>query len=66
MRFTKAGFGPAANSTDYLYAANFHAGTVEIFDGNFAPVSLSNAFRTRRIPAGFAPFGLATLAATSM
>lgn len=41
-----------------LYAANFHAGTVEVYDGAFAPVSAPGAFVDPGIPAGFAPFGI--------
>ena len=45
-----------------LYVANFHAGTVEVYDGNFAPVSLaSGAFTDSKIPAGFAPFNIVNL-----
>lgn len=39
-----------------LYAANFHAGTVEVYDGDFAPVP--GGFVDPGIPAGFAPFGI--------
>ena len=41
-----------------LYAANFHAGTVEVYDGSFAAVPAPGAFVDPGIPAGFAPFGL--------
>lgn len=41
-----------------LYATNFHAGTVEVYDGAFAPVSSPGAFVDPRLPAGFAPFGI--------
>ncbi|HZJ17123.1 MAG TPA: TIGR03118 family protein [Chthoniobacteraceae bacterium] len=42
----------------FLYATNFHAGTVEIFDKNFAPVIKPGAFHDANIPAGYAPFGI--------
>ncbi len=61
-------FGPAvykglalasAGGANYLYAANFRAGTVDVFDKNFAPHSFGqNAFVDSSIPAGFAPFGI--------
>ncbi len=40
-----------------LYVANFHAGTVEVYDGNFAPVTLAaGAFNDPKIHlAGFCP-----------
>jgi uncharacterized protein (TIGR03118 family) len=45
-----------------LYVANFHAGTVEVYDGNFAPVALpAAAFTDSQLPAGFAPFNIVNL-----
>jgi len=45
-----------------LYVANFHAGTVEVYDGNFAPVTLAaGAFTDAQIPSGFAPFNIVNL-----
>jgi uncharacterized protein (TIGR03118 family) len=45
-----------------LYVANFHAGTVEVYDGNFAPVTLAKgAFTDAQIPAGFAPFNIVNI-----
>jgi uncharacterized protein (TIGR03118 family) len=42
-----------------LYATNFHAGTVDVFDTSFHQVNLgSSAFTDRKIPKGFAPFGI--------
>jgi uncharacterized protein (TIGR03118 family) len=45
----------------FLYATNFHAGTVDVFDANFQPVRIPGAFRDSGIPAGFAPFGIAAI-----
>jgi uncharacterized protein (TIGR03118 family) len=45
-------------SSDFLYAANFRAGTIDVFDGKFAPVHSSGAFTDATIPAGFAPFNI--------
>jgi uncharacterized protein (TIGR03118 family) len=45
-----------------LYASNFHAGTVDVFDANFQPVTLpAGAFTDRSLPAGYAPFGIQEL-----
>jgi uncharacterized protein (TIGR03437 family) len=44
-----------------LYAANFNAGTVDVFDGKFAPVKVAGGFADATIPAGFAPFNVANL-----
>jgi uncharacterized protein (TIGR03118 family) len=45
---------------DRLYAANFHAGTVDVFDGSFNPV-MPPAFLDPTLPAGYAPFGIQNL-----
>lgn len=42
----------------FLFATNFHAGTVDIFDKNFALVVKAGAFQDPNLPAGFAPFGI--------
>jgi uncharacterized protein (TIGR03118 family) len=42
-----------------LYAANFNAGTVDVFDGNYVPVKNGFAFVDRTLPPGFAPFNVA-------
>jgi uncharacterized protein (TIGR03118 family) len=47
-----------------LYAANFNAGTVDVFDGNLNPVTLPGAFQDSGIPAGFAPFNIQNLGGT--
>ncbi len=42
-----------------LYAANFKAGTIDVFDSQFKPVTLAaGSFVDPRIPAGFAPFNI--------
>ena len=41
-----------------LYATNFRAGTVDVFDSKFAQVHIAGAFTDRKIPTGFAPFGI--------
>ncbi|WP_321475851.1 TIGR03118 family protein [uncultured Paludibaculum sp.] len=47
---------------NYLYAANFHGGTVEVFDTNFNPVTLDvGSFVDPEMPEGFAPFNIANL-----
>ena len=52
----------SVNGANYLYAANFHAGTVEVYDGTFALHSFgSNAFVDPNIPQGFAPFNIALI-----
>jgi uncharacterized protein (TIGR03118 family) len=47
------------NGVNYLYAANFYAGTVEVFDRNYMPVTLpAGAFSDPSVPTGFAPFNV--------
>ncbi len=41
-----------------LYATNFHAGTVDVYDGDFEDVVRAGAFTDPNIPAGYAPFGI--------
>jgi uncharacterized protein (TIGR03118 family) len=46
-------------SGDMLYAANFGAGRVDVFDSNFKPVTLApGAFTDSTLPSGFAPFNV--------
>jgi uncharacterized protein (TIGR03118 family) len=45
-------------NANYLYAADFHNGRVDVFDANFARVSLPGAFSDPGLPAGYAPFGI--------
>ena len=57
------GLAIAANGANtYLYAANFGGGTIDVFDSNYAPVTLQNAFQDSQIPAGYAPFNVQYLA----
>lgn len=46
-----------------IYAANFHAGTVDVYDTNFVSVvSLpTGAFTDPMVPAGYAPFNVANI-----
>jgi len=49
-------------SGTWLYAANFHAGAIDVFDGHFQPVSLpAGAFTDADIPAGYGPFNIVNL-----
>jgi uncharacterized protein (TIGR03118 family) len=48
-------------SNSYLYAANFHAGTIEVYNSSFMQMTLMNAFKDPMIPAGYAPFNVQSL-----
>jgi uncharacterized protein (TIGR03118 family) len=52
-----------ANSTALLYAANFHAGTIEVYDAAFTKVTTltGGAFVDTDLPHGFAPFNVQVL-----
>ncbi len=54
------GFGLAKmNGAQFLYAANFQSGAVDVFDANFQPVTLAaGAFHDPRVPADYAPFNV--------
>lgn len=45
----------------WLYAANFAAGRIDVFDGMFTLQSWPGAFKDRHIPAGYAPFNIQNL-----
>jgi uncharacterized protein (TIGR03118 family) len=47
-----------ATTGQRLYATNFRAGTVDVYDAKWNPVTMKNAFMDKRIPAGYAPFGI--------
>ena len=52
----------AAGAVDYLYAANFAAGVIEVFDTGYAPVNLGVGTLTdSALPAGYAPFNVQNL-----
>jgi uncharacterized protein (TIGR03118 family) len=52
LALAHSAFGPL------LLAANFHDNRIDVFDGQFHPVTDARLFRDRHLPAGFAPFNL--------
>lgn len=42
----------------FLLAADFALGTVDVFNGSFAPVKLAGSFTDPYLPAGFSPFDI--------
>ena len=44
--------------SDFLYAADFHHATVDMFDANFAKVGAASSFADPALPAGYAPYGV--------
>ena len=49
----------AGNS--YLYGANFHAGSIDVFKGSAAAPSLAGSFVDPTLPSGYAPFNVQRL-----
>ena len=46
----------------YLFATNFHANSLDVFDSSFHPVTLpAGSFTDPQVPAGFAPFGIQSI-----
>jgi uncharacterized protein (TIGR03118 family) len=43
---------------NYLYAADFDHGSIDVYNGSFAKVTLPGNFRDPTLPAGYAPFGI--------
>lgn len=46
---------------DFLYAANFTAGKIDIFDATFNPATLAGNFTDPNLPAGYTPFNIQNL-----
>jgi uncharacterized protein (TIGR03118 family) len=42
----------------FLYAANFHDGTIDVFNNHFHPVTMPGGFTDPSLPPGYAPFGI--------
>jgi len=47
-----------ANNHNFIYATNFHAGTVETYNETFVRQTTGFPFADPNIPAGYAPFGI--------
>jgi len=47
-----------------LYATNFHAGTVDVFDNTYTLLALPGAFVDPNLPVGYAPFGIQNINGT--
>jgi uncharacterized protein (TIGR03118 family) len=49
------------NNPDFVYAANFSAGTIDVYDGTWTKATLPGSFADPTVPAGFAPFNIQLL-----
>jgi uncharacterized protein (TIGR03118 family) len=61
--YTGAAIGNVGGS-DYLYAANFKAGTIDVYNGTAAQPSLPGSFTDPNLPDGYAPFNVQNLDGT--
>jgi len=52
------GFG---DNGPMLFATNFGAGTVDVYDSQFAPIRNGTMFKDPKMAAGYAPFGIAAI-----
>ncbi len=48
----------SSGGKNYLYAANFNTGRVDVFDAGFTPATVGGLFADPNLPAGFAPFNI--------
>jgi uncharacterized protein (TIGR03118 family) len=48
----------STGGANYLYAANFRSGHVDVFDKDFALTTLTGDFTDPGLPAGYSPFGI--------
>lgn len=46
---------------NFLFAADFHNNRIDVFDSAYHPVAVTNLFRDRHAPQGFAPFNIAAI-----
>jgi uncharacterized protein (TIGR03118 family) len=50
--------GNDAAGQTLIYATNFRAGTIDVFDSNFTATKLAGSFTDPNLPSGYAPFGI--------
>ncbi|HUY91494.1 MAG TPA: TIGR03118 family protein [Pirellulales bacterium] len=55
--FTGLAIG-ASGGHNYLYAADFQNGKIDVFDGSFHQTTLAGSFADGSLPAGYAPFNV--------
>ena len=51
----------ASGGHNYLYAADFQNGKIDVFDGNFHQATLTGSFTDGGLPAGYAPFNIQSI-----
>src|SRR5262249_54440790 len=48
----------SVGSNTFIYATDFHNNKVDVFNSSFQPATLKGTFSDKKIPAGYAPFGI--------
>jgi uncharacterized protein (TIGR03118 family) len=48
-------------SANFLYAANYATGKIDVFESTFTPASVSGSFSDSTIPAGYVPYNIQAL-----
>jgi uncharacterized protein (TIGR03118 family) len=64
--YTGVAVGRDTAGVSRLYAANFKAGTIDVWDNKFAPITLANGFVDPQLPAHFSPFNVMQLSDGAM
>ena len=47
-----------SGGSNFIYAADFHNGQIDVFGTNYAQVELAGSFADPSLPVGYAPFGI--------
>jgi uncharacterized protein (TIGR03118 family) len=63
--YTGLAIAKDSNGNNFLYAANFATGQVDVFDGTFTKVAASGGFVDASVPQGFSPFGIQNIPSSS-
>jgi uncharacterized protein (TIGR03118 family) len=63
--YTGLAIAQDSNGNNFLYAANFATGQVDVFDGTFTKVAASGGFADASVPQGFSPFGIQNIPSSS-
>ncbi|HVW38776.1 MAG TPA: TIGR03118 family protein, partial [Pirellulales bacterium] len=58
--FTGLAIG-SSGGQNYLYAADFQNGKIDVFDGSFHQATLAGSFADGSLPAGYAPFNIQSI-----
>lgn len=60
--YTGLAIGSNPTGGAFLYAANFRANVIDVFDESFALVAVSGDWRDPRLPSNYAPYGIQNIA----